>query len=407
MFFIFFLVLNISSDLILDRAHQEFENENYSKAIEILEENIDNNNAEIFYYLGFYCHYLANDSRPLIGYSEEFSDKVIQYLKKAIELDSTFGNAYYFLGTEYGSRAFDALKSRDFEKAKVEYLLLYQNNGLPKWAIEYARNVLNSCDQDAILFTRGDFLYNSIQYLQIIENYRKDITTIPFCYLIGCPWYIKVLKTGIPDILTKVDISLSEQQIMEVHPYKWDTRNIEIQVDDRILNKYLLDTDYKMIWKLTPDLFSNSRSYLSPHVAVFINIIESNAFKRPVYFSTGWFSQFFPDLKSNISLCGLVDKLLPFETDNTEFSINIEIYNEILLSGTSYKDLKDVEVHNMPRVSYILLNYHYQICILANYYFLNGDIEQIKEIYDFINKYLIITNLDISIYLECLEEMIN
>ena len=46
-----------------ERAVEEFKNEHYPEAIEILEEAVKENpdDAEIFYYLGWFNHYLAYD----------------------------------------------------------------------------------------------------------------------------------------------------------------------------------------------------------------------------------------------------------------------------------------------------------------------------------------------------------
>ena len=53
-----------------DQAIEQFKNENYSQSISLMEKAlVDNpNDAEIYYYMGFFNNYNAYDSRPLKGY---------------------------------------------------------------------------------------------------------------------------------------------------------------------------------------------------------------------------------------------------------------------------------------------------------------------------------------------------
>ena len=53
-----------------EQALEEFKNENYPKSIELLKkaEKETPDDPEVYYYLGYFCHYLAYDSRPLKGY---------------------------------------------------------------------------------------------------------------------------------------------------------------------------------------------------------------------------------------------------------------------------------------------------------------------------------------------------
>lgn len=72
--YLLFLTLLFSSSLLFAQernmkvqALQEFEKEHYNEAINILEKALNQspNDPEIYYYLGFFNHYRAYDSRPL------------------------------------------------------------------------------------------------------------------------------------------------------------------------------------------------------------------------------------------------------------------------------------------------------------------------------------------------------
>jgi tetratricopeptide (TPR) repeat protein len=110
-----FLTLLFSSSLLFaqeksmkERAIQEFEKEHYNEAINILEKALSQspNDPEIYYYLGFFNHYRASDSRPLAGHDFSYSKKIFEYLDKAIKLDPGNGDAKYFYGAECCANAF-------------------------------------------------------------------------------------------------------------------------------------------------------------------------------------------------------------------------------------------------------------------------------------------------------------
>lgn len=369
------------------QAITTFKNGDFTKAIELLEQakNENPNDSEIYYYLGYFSHYLAYDSRPLVEYDVNYSDKILQYLNKAIELNPDFGNAYYFIGAEYGARATKALQNNEIENYKLAYKLAYEKGAFPAWLIEYGNNILKSCDKNAILFVGGDAEFNPIQYLQIIENYRKDVTLIPIAF-INRPWYVKKLKEGFGNILTKVPINFSNAQILDMHPYKWDTLSIKISISEKMQKTLKLLPNKKMKWEIEPDLKSERRTYLSVDRAVLVNIIETNQWERPIYFSLGINTLHLAGLNEYFQLVGLVNKLLPIKTENTKYKISPLLIEKILLNSENIKDFKDVNLHNMPRVSNILLNYYAVLFKLATYYKDQNQSIKINKIVNYIKK---------------------
>jgi len=91
-----------------------FDNENYPLAISFMQKALktDPNDEEIYYYLGYYIHYNAYDSRPLKGYDLNYSDTVLYYFSKALELDPNYGDAKYFYTAECGANAMYSLQKK-------------------------------------------------------------------------------------------------------------------------------------------------------------------------------------------------------------------------------------------------------------------------------------------------------
>ncbi|MFQ5709857.1 MAG: tetratricopeptide repeat protein [bacterium] len=390
----FFVNLFGQEDVLKEQAIAMFKRGDYAKAIGILEQakRQNANDAEIYYYLGYFSHYLAYDSRPLIGYDPNYSDKVLRYLNRTIELDPGFGDAYYFIGAEYGAKATQALRTENLKEYRLSYQRAHERGAFPAWLIEYAKNALASCEQNALLFVGGDAEFNPTQYLQTIQNYRQDVTVIPIGFL-NRPWYVKKLREGVGDILQKAPIGLSDAQISDLHPYKWDTLTIEIPISEQMRKQLGLSQEATMRWELKPDLRSDRRTYLSATRAVLANIVETNRWVRPIYFSLGCNPSSLAGLNEYFQLHGLANKLLPIKTRKTRYSIDAASVARILLDEENVKDFKDVHLHNMPRVSNILFNYYAVLSRLAAYYKEQNQSLKISELVDYMKKNLLTDTL--------------
>ena len=138
---------------------------NYKYAIELLQKaKIENpNDPEIYYYLGVFMHYLAYDSTPLAQYDSTYTNKVIPFFNKAIELRPDYGDAFYFIGAQYGAKASDAMRNGNPKEYVKAFKEGYDAGGYPAWLLEYDRNILKSCDTNAILFVGGDAEMDPIQ----------------------------------------------------------------------------------------------------------------------------------------------------------------------------------------------------------------------------------------------------
>jgi tetratricopeptide (TPR) repeat protein len=407
--YLLFLTLLFSSSLLFaqdksikESALQEFEKEHYNEAINILEKALlqTTDDPEIYYYLGLFNHYRASDSRPLVGYNYSYSEKILEYLDKALKLNPNYGDAKYFYGTECGVNACISMQNYDLQRLKYFYKIAYQRGAYPDWLLEFGRKMLSSCNNDAILFTGGDADFDVCMYLQLHEKFRNDITLIPIGN-IDRPWYVLFLKKGLNGGVRNIKINLTEEQIMDIHPFKWDTTLVSIQVSTNLKNKYGLRNDYKMQWKLAPDLFSerihskiegensHKRKYLSPQRAILLQIIEDNYQDRPIFFAIGVNPFFLGELDLFLQHCGLVSELLPFNTDKTGYKVN---YNKLeqLFKKNSFKYYASIKKNNIPRISGMVFNYHNASLLLARYYKDKKMIPQLESLIDLYKKDLAI-----------------
>lgn len=385
-----------------EKALDEFKKEHYNEAIGFLEQAVKEspNDAEIYYYLGFFNHYRAYDSRPLVGYDISYSQKIFDYLDKAIALNPKYGDAKYFYGAECSGNAFIAMRNHDLEKLKYFFKLAFQKGAYPGWLLEYGRNMLNSCDKNAILFMGGNNDFDVCSYLQLHEKFRTDITIMPIGN-IDRPWYVKFLKEGLEGGVRKIKLSLTEEQIMDIHPFKWKTTTVFIPVSQNMKDVCKLDADYKMQWTIEPDLFSdreqskingeqvNKRTFLSPQRAIQLQIIEDNFGDRPIYFSNIMNPFFYGGLDSSFRNCGLVSELLPMKTGHTEYEVNYPKIEQ-LLHKENFRDYSTIKENDLPRISGSVFSYHQAMLTLANYYKTVHEEKKLQELKDFFKECLAI-----------------
>lgn len=367
--FVFWNLNVYGQDLSLkEQALVKFKIEHYKDAIALLEKAAMQtpDDAEVFYYLGWFNHYRAYDSRPLKGYDFEYSARIFSYLDKALMLNPGYGDAKYFYGAECSANAFQAMQNSDAEKLRHYYKLADDKGAYPAWLKEFGRNFLNGCDENAILFTGGNADFDVCMYLQLHENFRTDITLIPIGN-IDRPWYVRFLKNGLKGAVKKVDLNLTEAQIMDIHPFKWEPVTVPIAVSEADKREFGLDVSYQLQWLVNPDLFSDrmhskiesetakNRSYLSPQRAILLQIVEDNFSHRPICFSNFCSPTLYGGLEVHIQNCGLVSRLTPVLTKDTDSSFDYETMENLLQDGNVI-EFKTLLNNDMPRISGVIVS---------------------------------------------------
>ncbi|MFD0965222.1 glycosyltransferase family 117 protein [Pseudofulvibacter geojedonensis] len=215
-----------------------------------------------------------------------------------------------------------------------------------------AKAYLDSCQENAILFTIGDNDTFALWYLQEIEKYRTDVRVINTS-LFATDWYIDQMKKKayesdpIPSQLTHDkykwgtrDLTLfqertkdtiniktfmnfiakdSEEVMVEMESgqkhHTFPTKNVRIPVDKASVIKHKIVPE-KYYDRIVPNMYMKiKKDILGKQNLLMLDILANNNWERPIYFSGGSNDPAeFMWLKDYLQYDGLIYKLVPIHT---------------------------------------------------------------------------------------------
>jgi len=235
------------------------------------------------------------------------------------------------------------------------------NNDMSKnySAYAYGRNILRSCEPNAVLFTAGDNDTFMPWYLQIVEGVRTDVTVIN-APLSNTVWYLKTLMTYHPEIpwtlnadsLVGMNIITWQTDTVTVADYDDSTKAADIIVTPSVADKYLLNQD-----------------------RVLLNILKENRWRRPVYFSAGFGSQLRFNLGELARFEGLVWRLV-VDPEERESLTQLE---ENLLHNFHYDGITGVEFFDKTRES-MMRSYFMPFLYLAKNYTTHQEDDRLERL---------------------------
>ncbi|MGM0443070.1 MAG: protein O-mannosyl-transferase family [Fibrobacterota bacterium] len=152
-----------------------------------------------------------------------------------------------------------------------------QNDRTHDWIpYDYAYNLLNSCKEDAILFTSGDNDTFPLWFIQEAAGVRTDVKVVNFS-LLNTKWYIRQLK----DIQPRIDLSYSDYDIDTIS-YSINETGRDLKQGERpepqTLDKAGLTVRYPTY---------DEKSYFSVSNKMMLDIVNENFDERPIYFAFG------------------------------------------------------------------------------------------------------------------------
>jgi hypothetical protein len=235
-------------------------------------------------------------------------------------------------------------------------------------ARDMARNYLNSCEKDAILFTHADNDTYPLWYCQEVEGIRKDVRVVVMPYL-QAEWYIQQLHRKIyHNEALKMTIPLEKYQSAIVN-YVYVVPKIETEQTVKDVLEFvasdssqtkLTDANQKQFCFIPVDKmrmeFPGKESIhleLKQKVVtkgdlVFYDIIASNQGKRPICF-TSWIDPEEHGMKNNLIFDGMVFRLTDQKTDSNSMldmgKIETESLYTKLMKDCNWDNLSNTKVN--------------------------------------------------------------
>ncbi|SFG87773.1 glycosyltransferase family 117 protein [Pontibacter chinhatensis] len=288
-------------------------------------------------------------------------------------------------------------------------------------SVDSAKNLLDSCAPNAILFTNGDNDTFPLWYAQEVEGYRTDVRVAVLSYL-NTDWYIDQmmdqayksdpwpLTLGMesyrqgtndflpymerPQVAAGIDLKQYINLIKQNHPalqaqytsgtlLTMPTRNFFLNVDkEKVAAMDIVSADRedeivdRMQWTIT-------KSLLEKKHLVILDLLATNNWERPIYFSTTVNSADFIGLSDFFQLEGLAYRVVPVKaTEEEGGNVNKEVMYENLMKKFSFRNFDRKDIFYDENYYRFSANARDKFATLAVAYLEDGNEERAKEIVD-------------------------
>jgi len=287
-------------------------------------------------------------------------------------------------------------------------------------SVDSARNLLESCAPNAILFTGGDNDTFPCWYVQEVEGFRTDVRVCNLS-LLGTDWYAAQMKKdaydskalpmqlgydnfvqgkndyipianpdnptpGAMDLRTYIALVAKDDDQVKMMTSAGEpltvlpTRQFNLSVDTTAIRKMnIIPAEFSALLKnsITWDCGKNN---LLKSDLLMLDMIVTNNWKRPIYFASTLQNSNYIGLKNYLYLEGLAFRLLPAPHGNGQGLVNTEPMYSHMMKKYYYRGLNDSTRYfdeNFRRFPLSLRNSFYR---LAESLELKGDKVRAKEV---------------------------
>lgn len=283
---------------------------------------------------------------------------------------------------------------------------------------DYAYNMLQSVEKDAILFTNGDNDTFPLWYLQDVEGVRRDVR-IANLSLINTSWYSKQLKNTTPYGSKKVKMSYTDRQLDQLRPMLWEPKIQAIKLTKEAAAKFgITDTAIinkgKVEWLMKNTQQWGKNKAIVPQDILVRDIIQTNKFERPVYFAVTCSDKSMIGLDNYLEMEGLALKVTPIEKKQSGgyYRLNIPILEKQLMEepegyateyspGFKFRSLDNPEVFLDANHQRMTLNYRNgYLRLAAKYIYGKADKQRGLEILDKMEENIPLERVDMPTFLQ-------
>lgn len=267
-------------------------------------------------------------------------EEIAEYMRLAAECTAWY-DRLVDMAPNFGTHVGEAALKRDNEiVSNYIDLLLVQNELTARQLLRndlydpfyraLARNYLNSCDSNAVLFTNGDTDSFPLWYMQEMEGVRRDVLVLNVS-LLNLPRYIRVMRQA-PWGAAPLDLALSDKEWgMKGSEFAWCSKESGgVMTVDALLaglrshlavsntpGPYTIESDLRLgpnevrsiAWQLP-------KPYLYRSGLATLDILQANAFERPMHWAITCSEDCYIGLGPHTAVQGLTKRLMGADTDS-------------------------------------------------------------------------------------------
>jgi len=230
-------------------------------------------------------------------------------------------------------------------------------------AHDYAYNILQTCDRDAVLFTNGDNDTFPLWYLQEVEGVRRDVRVVNLS-LLDTPWYIRQLR----DFPPRLPIPLSDAEVEALCANTVEA----IEKTGRYWPEAKAVTAGGITWTIP----KNPYLYLRTQDVMVWRLIEWIDRRRPVYFAVTVPDENTVGLESFLATEGMALRV----GDREGAQVDADRAWRNLREVYRLRGVNDPAVYREPDTASLLSNYQAVYLQVAEAYGRRGEGERVREV---------------------------
>jgi hypothetical protein len=284
-------------------------------------------------------------------------------------------------------------------------------------ATDFAKNYLDSCDKNAIIFTNGDNDTFPLWFVQEVEGYRTDIRVVNLS-LLNTDWYIDQMKRkayesdaipfsmtqdqyrqgtrdyiylrktwdeGFHDINKVMDFVKSDERRTQLPTSSKEymnylpTNKFTIPVNkNTVINNGIVLPEFankvpeKIEWTIKGGAVMKAKMMI-------LDLMATNNWERPVYFAITVGSEHYMNLEEYFQLEGLAYKVTPIKHPKSSTGtghINIDRMYDNLVNKFRWGNMEKEGVYLDEQVMRMTMNYQSNFARLARELIAKGDKER-------------------------------
>lgn len=360
--------------------------ERFREAADLFERatRLNPRSQEALYFLGYTYDRIAQASLPPDGFpstSPEETMRISAPFERVVEIDQRYRGEMLILTPRskitsiWGSLASAYAIRGNRDSAVWAFREGRKRGGFFDLNLAYCRNILASCEPNAILFVNGDADTYPTWYLQLLEGYRPDVIVLNLS-LCNAPWFVRAMRNGNPFGNGALPMGYTDSELSRLTPRVISTPAvIEVRAGGRRGKTRLTVTGAP----------SGSIRMLRVEDQIIVNVLRMNNGRRPVYVSNtvGGDAMEILGLLPHLEFRGFASCFVPGQaTGQLPGGLLAKLTTQTLLdhSGFDWKGMRDSTVWTDDNAHALMISVLYHFLQLGRMQMDNGNREMVGRL---------------------------